>query len=153
MPRALFSALVVPEPSYSNFSVIRFTFLAPIFGFLVNSGDRLLLGGLINATVAVQSLDGNSIGQSKNILVSLSARWVPKPGDPTSYYSEPIEGKLSIAAPQGLTLHVWDAGAGKMRLAPAPYKDGRYFVVLDRKLRSYWLVLRGRPGGSSVAIN
>jgi len=106
-----------------------------------------------NATVAVQSLDGNSIGQSKNVLISLSARSVPKPGDPASFYSEPVEGKLFIAAPQGLKLHVWDYEAGKMRVVPAPYKDGRYFVVLDRALRSYWLFLHARPGASPVVPN
>jgi len=94
-----------------------------------------------NATVAVQSLDGNPIAQSRKLMISLGARSGSKPGAQTPVYSEPVEGKLSIAAPQGLKLYVWDAGTGKMRRVPAPYLKGRYAVVLDKALRSYWLFL------------
>lgn len=99
-----------------------------------------------NATVAVQSLDGNPITQSRNIMISLGARSGPQPGTQTPVYSEPVEGTLFIAAPQGLKLHVWDAGAGKMRVVHAPYKKGRYSVQLDKALRSYWLFLGARSG-------
>ncbi|MGH6890843.1 MAG: hypothetical protein ACREEP_01155, partial [Dongiaceae bacterium] len=99
-----------------------------------------------NATVAVQSLDGNPIGQSRHIMISLGARSGPKSGTQTTVYSEPVEGKLFVAAPKGLKLHVWDAGAGKMREVAAPYKGGRYSVVLDKSLRSYWLFLGARSG-------
>jgi hypothetical protein len=99
-----------------------------------------------NATVAVQSLDGNPIGQSRKIMISLGARSVPKAGRLMPFYSEPIDGKLFIAAPQGLKLRVWNARAGKMREAPAPYQGGRYSVVLDKSLRSYWLFLGARSG-------
>lgn len=43
----------------------KWIFLASILGFLVNSGDRLLLGGLVNSTVlgfySIASLIGNSL--------------------------------------------------------------------------------------------
>ena len=58
-----------------------------------------------NASVAVQSLDDVPILQSKQILISLGARAVPKDGNKTPFHVEPVEGKLSIKAPKGLKLY------------------------------------------------
>ena len=102
-----------------------------------------------NATVAVQSLDGRPIAQSRNMLISLGARSEPKPGTQAPIYSEPVEGKLFIVALPGMKLRVWDSGAGKTREIPTSYKGGRYSVVLDKSMHSYWLLLGARSGAWS----
>lgn len=94
-----------------------------------------------NATVAVQSLDGRPIGQSREMMISLGARSEPVSGGRMPFHSEPVKGRLLIDAPPGLQLRVWDAQAGRMRALPAHYKAGRYDVSLDATLRSYWLAL------------
>lgn len=109
-----------------------------------------------NATVAVQSLDRNPIGKSGAILISLGARSVPKTADRLPFSSEPVVGRIEIRAPRGLRLYKENRSGketspyrySKNRPAqgveevPVPYKDGRYAVVLDRSLGTYWLVLK-----------
>lgn len=97
-----------------------------------------------NATVAVQSMDGSPIGKSRKIMISLGARSIPKTGNSLPFYSEPVEGRVFIAASPGLKVRVWDARAEKMRDMAAPYRNGRYSLVLDGSLRSYWLLLDAR---------
>jgi len=94
-----------------------------------------------NATVAVQSLDGAPIGQAKELLISLGARAVPKEGNKTPFYVEPVEGQLTIKAPKGLKLYKRGV-LQEMKEVPAPYKDGRYAIILDESLRTNWLFLR-----------
>jgi hypothetical protein len=95
-----------------------------------------------NATVAVQSLDENSIGKSRAILISLGARSVPKSANQLPFYSEPVVGQLLIRAPIGLRLYKENRSEEERQEIPAPYKDGRYLISLDRNLGTYWLVLR-----------
>ena len=95
-----------------------------------------------NATVAVQSLDGNPISKSGAILISLGARSVPKSASQLPFYSEPVEVQLSIRAPKRLKLYKEDRSPEKRQEIPAPYKNGRYSINLDRNLRTYWLVLK-----------
>jgi hypothetical protein len=97
-----------------------------------------------NAVVAVQSLDGDPISQSRSIMISIGARSVIAPGNSLPYYSEPVEGRLLINARAGLGLRAWSAKAGKMRKVSAPYQNGRYAVALDRSLGSSWLMLDAR---------
>ncbi len=97
-----------------------------------------------NAVIAVQSLDGHPIGQSRSILISIGARSVIAPGNALPYYSEPVEGKLLINAAPGLGLRAWSAKSGKMRKLVAPYQNGRYVVALERSLASSWLTLDAR---------
>ncbi len=94
-----------------------------------------------NATVAVQSLDSNPIGQAKDLLISLGARAVPKEGNKTPFHVEPVEGQLTIKARPGLKLYK-QAVLQQMKEMPAPYKDGRYVVTLDEGLWTNWLFLR-----------
>ena len=94
-----------------------------------------------NSVVAVQSLDGNPIRQSQSILISLSARSIPATEKSLPYYSEPVEGKISITAPAGMNLRAWDARTRKLRGLATSYTTGRYVLSLDRDLRSSWLVL------------
>ena len=100
-----------------------------------------------NATVAVQSVDGQPIRKSRSILISLGARSMPRPNMQLPFHSEPVEGKLSIAAPEGLRLVAWDAGSGAMREIPAQREAGRYSLVINRSLRSYWLMLTAKEDG------
>jgi len=94
-----------------------------------------------NSVVAVQSLDGDPIGQSRNIMISIGARSMPKADNMLPYYSEPAEGRILVKAPPGLSLRAWDGRAGKMRRMSAAYKDGAYLLIFDRSLRSSWLLL------------
>lgn len=95
-----------------------------------------------NATIAVQSLDENPISNSGAIMISLGARSVPKSARQLPFYSEPVEGQLTIRAPRGLKLYKKNRSAEEKREIPASYKDGRYFINLDRSLATYWLVLK-----------
>jgi len=94
-----------------------------------------------NATVVVQSLDGKPIGTSSRLMISLGARAVLKSGH-LPFYSEPVEGELSVAAAKGLKAYRKLAPTGELRQIAAPYKDGRYVIRLDRSLQTYWLFLR-----------
>ena len=95
-----------------------------------------------NATVAVQSMDQDLISNSRAILISLAARSVPKSENELPFYSEPVEGHLVIRAPKGLKLYKEDRFAKKRQEIPAPYRNGRYRINLDRSLATYWLVLK-----------
>jgi hypothetical protein len=94
-----------------------------------------------NSVVAVQSLDGNPIGQSRKIMISVGARSVLKADNALPFYSEPVEGRVLIRAPIGLTLTAWDSTTGARRRVTVSYKDGRYILALDRAIRSSWLLL------------
>jgi len=96
-----------------------------------------------NSVVAVQSLDGNPIGRSRKIMISLGARSVPRAENSLPYYSEPVEGRILIGAPPGLNLRASDARSGHLRRVAVSYRDGRYILALDRTLRSSWLLLDG----------
>lgn len=94
-----------------------------------------------SATVAVQSLDEAPVFQSKQILISLGARAVPKSGNKTPFHVEPVEGKLSIKAPKGLRLYR-QVESQKMEEVPSIYDNGRYVITLDSSLKTNWLFLR-----------
>src|SRR5258708_38700571 len=96
-----------------------------------------------NSVVAVQSLDGNPIGRSRKIMISLGARSVPRAENSLPYYSEPVEGRILIGAPPGLNLRASDARSGHLRRVAVSYRDGRYILALDRTLRRSWLLLDG----------
>jgi hypothetical protein len=95
-----------------------------------------------SATVAIQSIDGKSIGESGAILISLGARSVPKAATETPFYSEPVIGRLTIRARKGLKLYPQRGTEMDETAIDAPYEDGRYQVTLDRTLGTYWLLLK-----------
>jgi hypothetical protein len=110
-------------------------------------GRRVVLGDVEfaaiarSATVAVQSLDGNPIRRSGKLMISLSARSVPRSANQLPFHSEPVGGLLIIRAPKGLRLYA-QAGAANDRVAiPAPYADGRYRIDLGRVPGMHWLAL------------
>ena len=76
--------------------------------------------------------------------MSAGARSVPRADNSLPFYSEPVEGRIMVTAPAGLSLRAWDAKAGKLRQLAVSYKEGRYVLALDRTLRSSWLLLSSK---------
>ena len=95
-----------------------------------------------SATVAVQSLDEKSIDEAGSILISMGARSVPKAANETPFYSEPVTGRLTIRARKGLKLYPQRGAERDEAAIDVPYEDGRYQITLDRKLGTYWLLLK-----------
>ncbi|OEC35038.1 hypothetical protein SAMN05216600_11318 [Pseudomonas cuatrocienegasensis] len=110
-------------------------------------GESIVLGALNiqvntpNASVAVQSMDSTPVGQSRNLLISLGTRAVPRDGKKTPFYVEPLEGTLTLQAPEGLKLFTPGILA-QMKELPVTYSDGRYTIKLDDRQMSNWLFLR-----------
>ncbi|MCY1440713.1 hypothetical protein D9M71_569980 [compost metagenome] len=93
------------------------------------------------ASVVVQSLDGKPLGQSRELLLSLGTRAMPKADDKTPFNVEPLEGSLDIKAPAGLKLFARDARA-QLKPLPVAYKDGQYSITFDGTYMSNWLFLK-----------
>ena len=89
----------------------------------------------------VQSLDGKPLGQSRELLLSLGTRAMPKADDKTPFNVEPLEASLTIKAPTGLKLFARDAQA-QLKALPAAYEDGHYTITLDGNYMSNWLFLK-----------
>jgi hypothetical protein len=93
-----------------------------------------------NASVAVQSLDGTAISQSTRILISMAAQSVPEKRRKLPFLSEPIEGVLQIRAREGLSLFALNA-VGNKKALEVNRINGKYIIPLDKKMRTYWLML------------
>ena len=110
-------------------------------------GESITLGAINiqantpNASVAVQSLDGAPVSQSRNLLISLGTRAIPKDGNKTPFYVEPLDGTLTIQAPSGLKLYTHGILA-QLKEVPVVYQDGRYAIKLDGAQASNWLFLK-----------
>ena len=121
-------------------------------------GESIALGNIevnvktANASVVVQSLDDTPVGRSQDLLISLGARAVPQDDGKTPFYVEPLEGALTIQAPQGLSLFSQDS-LGQMKNLPASYANGRYTINFDGVQASNWLFLKkgATPGKVSSA--
>lgn len=111
-----------------------------IGGESISIGDIQVRVKTPNASVVVQSLDNATVGQSQNLLISLGTRAIPKDGNKTPFYLEPLVGTLSIRAAQGLTLFTHGILA-QMKEVPATYLDGRYTITFDGAQMSNWLFL------------
>jgi len=94
-----------------------------------------------NATVAVQSLDGAGIAQSKNLMISLGARSVPKGNNQVPFTVEPLEGELKIRAPKGLRLSMRDTQQQDHEVL-TQYSGGVYTIKLSKAIQTSWLFLR-----------
>jgi len=97
-----------------------------------------------NALIAVQSLDGNPLRQSTHIMISVAARSTPESDKLLPFYSEPVEGRILITAPAGMSLSAREGRSGKLRRLAVSYSEGRYTVALNRSLQSSWLLLQAR---------
>ncbi|EUB75409.1 hypothetical protein PMI27_001585 [Pseudomonas sp. GM41(2012)] len=110
-------------------------------------GESISLGNIkvqvktANASVVVQSLDDSPLSRSQDLLISLGTRAIPQDDDKIPFYVEPLEGTLTIQAPQGLTL-VTHGILGQMKKLPATYLDGRYTIKFDGLQASNWLFLK-----------
>ncbi|MGN8248170.1 cellulase family glycosylhydrolase [Pseudomonas sp. SMV7] len=93
------------------------------------------------ASVVVQSLDGQPLGQSRELLVSLGTRAVPKADANTPFNVEPLAGSLTIKAPAGLKLFAREAPA-QLKALPVAYQDGHYRITFDGQYMSNWLFLK-----------
>lgn len=91
-----------------------------------------------NATVAVQSLEGAPIHDSRRLLISLGAKSTLAAGGKLPFESEPVTGVLAIRAPAGLILYAHDA-TGKESRIPAQRVGDRYVIDLAPQLGTYWL--------------
>ena len=94
-----------------------------------------------NASVAVQSLDGSPVAQSKDIMISLGTRAIPKSNRQLPFNVEQLEGEITIRARKGLTLSKRDAQQNAKNL-PILFRDGIYTIKLDNTLQTNWLFLR-----------
>jgi hypothetical protein len=103
-----------------------------------------------DALAAIQSLDAKPIGSSRELMISVGTRSEPSPGHSPPFRSDPVQGKIFIHAPPGLSLTAWDAGLEGMRTVCAAYRSGRYEVVLDPSLTDSRLLLSPRIAGQSA---
>jgi len=95
-----------------------------------------------NATVTVQSLNENPLSKSHSILISLGTSSNPKSAKKLPFYSEPVEGQLTVRAPKGLKLYrTNDSPSNEMEI-PVRYEAGRYLIELGRILQTHWLFLK-----------
>lgn len=93
-----------------------------------------------NASLAVQSLDGEPLDRSGRIMISLSARSLPT-GDRLPYRAEPVEGELRIRARSGLKAYFADRD-GALHPTPMAVSSDGYLLRLTPDLRSHWLFLQ-----------
>jgi hypothetical protein len=113
-----------------------------IGGQSIRLGDLDLAITTRNATVAVQSLDDEPIHEAAALLISLGARSVPSAGNQLPFRSEPVTGELTIRAKKGLRLFKRTASGHDDREIPVLYERGEYHVKLDRRIATYWLLLK-----------
>ena len=108
-----------------------------------------------NAAVAVQSLTSRPIAESRDIMISLGARSMPRSPRKLPFRSEPLAGSLTIRAPGGLRLYSgrdsaaqgspfryspdMNAKARELRVAR---EGGRYVIDLAAAAGTNWLFLR-----------
>lgn len=113
-----------------------------IGGRTISLADVEIKAATGNATVAVQSMDGNPISQSRAIMISLGARSEPLSATRLPFRSEPVTGALTVRAPKGLRLYRESRSAERRREIPVAYRRGGYRFDLDRSFGTYWLELK-----------
>jgi hypothetical protein len=93
-----------------------------------------------NATVAIQSLDDLAISRAKNILISLASNSVPSSRRKVPFLTEPIQGKLLIQAPDGLSLY-YATSRGDWTKTEVDRIKGKYVINLNKLPLIHWLRL------------
>ncbi len=95
-----------------------------------------------NAAVALQSLNDDALGSSKDLMLSIGTRSQPQPNSrKTPFIVEPLAGRMEVKAPAGLTLYR-NGPFNQWLEYPAQYKNGRYLIELDGTLPIQWMALR-----------
>lgn len=100
------------------------------------------------ASVAVQSLDGEDIARSGDILVSVATSSAPSTAGELPFASPALAGSVSVRARAGLRLYGATLADGAMTRVPGlDYRDGRYTVRFDgrRPMRAFRLRAAGTP--------
>jgi hypothetical protein len=99
-----------------------------------------------NATVAVQSLDDQSIRTSRSLMISLGAQAVPESEARLPFHMQPVIGEVTIRAPGGLRLYRTmkrsESPAPEEHLPPVLFRDGRYYVSLKDVVPGHALYLQ-----------
>ncbi|MGE8063652.1 glycosyl hydrolase family 5 [Pseudomonas sp. NPDC089569] len=110
-------------------------------------GESISLGNIqvqvktANASVVVQSLDDAPVNRSHDLLISLGTRAVPQDDGKTPFFVEPLNGTLTLQAPEGLTLFAQGSQA-PMKTLPVTYRDGHYTIAFDGQQATNWMVLK-----------
>ncbi|MDZ7842677.1 MAG: glycosyl hydrolase family 5 [Gammaproteobacteria bacterium] len=112
-----------------------------IGGREIELGEVSIEARTANATIAVQSLDGRPIGSSGSVLISLAAQAVPQGSH--DYLAQPVEAKIRVPAPDGLSLYALEPNGSRSARSVA-YRDGRYIIGGQKPLDTWWYVLEGR---------
>lgn len=113
-----------------------------IGGKAINLADVEIAAATANATIAVQSLDGQDIGSARAIAISLSARSVPETGNRMPFHAEPVTARVRIRAVPGLALYLRAASGRAGEAIAVPYEHGRYEIALGGERAVHWLVLK-----------
>ena len=92
------------------------------------------------ATVVVSALDGRTIGESGELLITTVGRVEAQGGDP--YVSEPVIGTLKVETSAGKTLLPIAPDGTEGAAVAARYEDGAYTIPLDQARFSHWYLLR-----------
>ena len=111
-----------------------------IGGQVIKLGEIEFAIETLSASVAIQSLDDNPLGNSKNIMISLAARAMPVKKSRAPILAEPVIGVIKFKAPPGLKLFKKSSFAKSQEL-PMTYIEGVYIIALTSDLRTYWLFL------------
>jgi len=93
------------------------------------------------ALVAVTSLDGRPIRESRRLLVTALARALPAPGGRLPFASEPVAGLVELAGRESLRLFALDAGPRRPRPLSAERAGDRFRIRLSAADRTHWYLL------------
>ncbi len=93
------------------------------------------------AAVVVSSLDGNSISDSRRLLVTALARAIAGKGGRKPLMSEPVTGDIVIRAPAGLRLYALAADGTRGSPLPVDYRENAYRLKLPVPGGTHWFML------------
>lgn len=93
------------------------------------------------AAVAVSSLDGQPIRQSRRLLISMVARVMASEGGKMPMLSEPVRGELTIRAPEKLRWIPLAGDGSRLEAVDAPYSTGQYTLRLPAPRGTHWFLL------------
>ena len=111
-----------------------------IGGRMITLTDVSIQMRTAKSVVAVTALDDQPIRDSSRILITTVARAVAPKGK-TPFYSEPVVGRIAIAARAGLTLTALNS-AGAKRIPVTRDEKARYVIPLDGKQPTHWYLLQ-----------
>lgn len=124
-----------------------------IGGEAINLADVTFNIKTSNAVVAVQSVDDKPIRQSNKIFITVMARAKPKSGKTLPYIAEPVNGMISIYAPEGMRLYpVNSMGNLEDQIDIQRDVDGKYNINLPCNSKYHWFMLQNTKPAFEVTI-